>query len=101
MRSQTDFRRTKRLDSEAKCGVQPCPLPANVAEGHERRSSGEFMQFLGHAKGSLAELETQAIIAGQLELLARTTVEELTDAIAEVSRLLNGLLKAIRRRASE
>ncbi|MGE0696258.1 MAG: four helix bundle protein [Pirellulales bacterium] len=59
------------------------------------------MQFLGHAKGSLAELETQAIIAGQLELLARTTVEELTDAIAEVSRLLNGLLKAIRRRASE
>jgi four helix bundle protein len=45
-------------------------VASNVAEGHARASSGEFIQFLGHAKGSLAELETQAIIAGQLDLLS-------------------------------
>ncbi|MDI6853442.1 MAG: four helix bundle protein [Deltaproteobacteria bacterium] len=38
-------------------------IPSNIAEGQGKSSTGEFKSFLGHAKGSLAELETQILIA--------------------------------------
>ena len=44
-------------------------IPSNIAEGQGRNSSKEFGQFLGIALGSLAELETQLIIAKEIEYL--------------------------------
>ena len=41
-------------------------VPSNIAEGQGRLSTGEFRQFLGHARGSLAEVETQIHIAEKL-----------------------------------
>jgi four helix bundle protein len=41
-------------------------IPSNIAEGQARHSTGEFVQFLSHAEGSVAELETQLIIAVEL-----------------------------------
>src|SRR5881409_967472 len=38
-------------------------VPSNIAEGQPRHTSGEFVQFVSHAEGSLAELETQLLIA--------------------------------------
>jgi len=38
-------------------------IPSNIAEGHGRATTGEFKQFLGIASGSVAELQTQLIIA--------------------------------------
>ncbi len=40
----------------AGCGLRP----SNIAEGQARHTSGEFVQFLSHAEGSLAELDTQS-----------------------------------------
>ena len=37
-------------------------VPSNIAEGQSRHTSGEFVQFLSHAEGSLSELETQILI---------------------------------------
>jgi four helix bundle protein len=45
-------------------------VPSNVAEGAERNTKPEFVQFLGYAKGSLAELRTQLTIARDLEYLS-------------------------------
>jgi four helix bundle protein len=50
-------------------------VPSNIAEGAGRRTSGEFVQALGHAYGSLCELETQVTIAGNLSYLDGTRVE--------------------------
>src|SRR5512140_3384974 len=44
-------------------------IPSNIAEGQGRLTEGEFRQFLGHARGSLLEVETQLFIAQELSFL--------------------------------
>jgi four helix bundle protein len=73
-------------------------IPSNIAEGHGRRSTGEFKQFLGHARGSLAEVETQVLIAQDLHYLNVEQTEKLLTSIAEVGRIMNGLLVSLDRR---
>jgi four helix bundle protein len=68
-------------------------IPSNVAEGQARLSPNEFRRFLGIARGSLAELETQLIIAENLGYLKETG--PLLDQLAEVGRMLSGLLASI------
>ena len=58
-------------------------------------SKGEFRQFLGQARGSLIELETQILIAGNLGFLNPKAVAQLSDRSGEVSRLLHGLIKSL------
>src|SRR5580692_2999015 len=73
-------------------------IPSNIAEGHGRRSTGEFKQFLGHARGSLAEVETQVLIAQDLCYLNLEQSEKLLRSAAEVGRIINGLLVSLDRR---
>ena len=64
-------------------------IPSNIAEGHGRRSTGEFKQFLGRARGSLAEVETQVLIAQNLCYLNLQESENLLQSAAEVGRIVN------------
>ena len=73
-------------------------IPSNIAEGQGRLTKGEFIQFLGNARGSLLELETQILVAKNLQYLDEPELKNLFDLTAEVGRLLNGLLSAIRKR---
>jgi four helix bundle protein len=68
-------------------------IPCNIAEGQGRSSRGEFRQFLGHAKGSICEVETQLIIAQNLGYLKES--EPLLEKLHEVARLLNGLVNSL------
>ena len=70
-------------------------VPSNLAEGQARLSTGEFRQFLGNARGSLVEVETQILIARDLGYLEEEATEELLSAAAEVGRILNGLLASL------
>ncbi len=71
-------------------------VPSNIAEGHGRLSTGEFRQFLGHARGSLHEFQTQIVIAENLGYLRAEQRIELLKSSAEVDRMLNGLLSSLR-----
>lgn len=73
-------------------------VPANIAEGAGRRSTGEFLQFVGIARGSLAELETLLILANRLEYLEGDARDHLLTDIAEVGRMLTGLMQSLRER---
>jgi four helix bundle protein len=73
-------------------------VPSNIAEGQARRSTGEFKQFLGNARGSLTEVETQILIARDLDYLEQNQSETLLGATAEIGRMLNGLLAALANR---
>lgn len=66
-------------------------VPSNLAEGHGRFSRKEFRQFIGHARGSLLEVETQLEIARDLGYLNGANASELLAETGEIGRVLNGL----------
>jgi four helix bundle protein len=70
-------------------------IPSNIAEGQARLSTGEFRQFLGNARGSLTEVETQIFIARDLGYLGQDESDLLLNDAAEVGRILNGLLASL------
>lgn len=69
-------------------------IPSNIAEGNARNSDRDFGRFLEIALGSLAEAETQIILAGRLKYLASASCTKLLEQAAEVGRLLAGLYRA-------
>lgn len=69
-------------------------VPSNVAEGAERNTGPEFIQFLGYARGSLAELQTQLMIAADLEYLAEAHVNQMIAEIRQISKMLFGLIRS-------
>jgi four helix bundle protein len=71
-------------------------VPSNIAEGHAKLSRKEYQHFLGHARGSLAEIETQILIAKDLDYLNEIDMNYILNLSAEVGRVLNGLLASLR-----
>ena len=69
-------------------------VPSNIAEGAERNSKAEFAQFLGYAKGSMAELRTQLMIGRDLEYLSLADSERMLDESLQLSRMLYRLYLA-------
>ena len=73
-------------------------IPSNIAEGQGKGTTGEFKLFLGHAKGSLAELETQILIARNLNYLSQSEADHLFILSSEIGRILNDLLSALKKK---
>jgi four helix bundle protein len=73
-------------------------IASNVAEGQGKGYTNDFLRHLAYAKGSLCEAETQILIAARLNFLLPEEVEVLTNASAEIGRMLNGLVKALERK---
>jgi len=71
-------------------------VPTNIAEGQARFSANEFHYFLGRARGSLVEVETQLMIAQKLAYFPPEHGKQLLDQAAELGKILNGLIGAIR-----
>jgi four helix bundle protein len=67
-------------------------IPSNIAEGHTRASSKEFLKHLSIAQGSLAELETQLEIAARLKMLGAAE----SSAILAQATVLGKQLRALR-----
>ena len=70
-------------------------IPSNTAGGQARNTTGEFMQFISHADGSLAQLDTQFTLAIELNFTTLIKAQLCMDAIAELRRMLNGLRRAV------
>jgi len=74
-------------------------VPSNIAEGQARFSAKEFHRFLSNARGSPVGIETQIQIAVHLAYLTSAEGNRLSEATAELGRILNGLLASIKARA--
>jgi four helix bundle protein len=68
-------------------------VPSNIAEGAGRRTTKDFLAFVHMARGSLAELETQALLASRIGLPSQSAKWQ--PRVDEVGRLLNGLIRAL------
>jgi four helix bundle protein len=98
------YRLTQSFPAEEKFGLvsqmrrATVSIPSNVAEGQARHTTGEFVQFISHAEGSSAELDTQLILAVELGFCKKTTAIPIYELIDEIRRMLNALRRAISRR---
>jgi four helix bundle protein len=70
-------------------------VPSNIAEGQARNSSKEFGHFLGIARGSLAELETQIMLAQRLGYMTTEKANPVLEKAEEIGKMLKGLQKSI------
>jgi len=71
-------------------------VPSNIAEGHGLKSKAEYIQFLYVAYGSICELETQILIADDLNLTKDGSLKKVHDSLGDVERMLKRLIKSLK-----
>lgn len=70
-------------------------IPSNVAEGYDRGSTAEYIQFLNYAKGSCAELRTQLYIGMKIGVVEKAQSSELIDEAAQITRMLQSMVNTL------
>lgn len=70
-------------------------VPSNIAEGKGYHSDKDFARFLFHARGSLLELQTQLLIAKELQYLSNEQGKHLLTMAENVGRALSGLINSL------
>lgn len=68
-------------------------IPSNIAEGYKRRTRGEYLQFLGIANGSIAELETQVIISQDIY---QKNLSAILNEIEQIQKMLSAMIRNLR-----
>jgi len=92
---------TKNLPADEKFGLvsqmrrAAVSVPSNIAEGQARNTTGEFIQFISHAEGSVAELDTQLTLCQDLKLLSSSDCSNAATLLDELRRMLNGLRRKL------
>jgi len=70
-------------------------VPSNIAEGQARHGTREFLQFLSHASGSLAELETQLLLSIDMKYCSENDVEIVAGLISELQKMIVALRRTL------
>jgi four helix bundle protein len=97
---------TKEFPSDERFGLMSqmrraaISVPSNIAEGQSRRTTGEFVQSISHAEGSLAELETQLLISIDLGFVKSQQTKGILSQIEELQKMLNSLRHKLSNRFS-
>ena len=95
------YRLSARFPGEEKFGLvaqmrrAAISIPSNSAEGQARHTTGEFIQFISHAEGSVAELNTQLILAIELRFSSSNQAKPAAELLEHLRRMLNGLLRKL------
>src|SRR3954462_10015866 len=95
------YKLTSKFPSEEKFGLvaqmrrAAVSIPSNIAEGQARHTTGEFIQFISHAEGSVAELETQFILSIQLGFSQAEQTKPALSLLDDIRRMLNGLRRKL------
>ncbi len=72
-------------------------VAANIAEGHGRHHTGEYLHHLSFAVGSLTELDTEVRLSDRRKYLRKGDFQRFVEFYVEVSSMLRGLIASLRR----
>ena len=98
------YRLTAKFPAEERFGIvsqmrrASISIPSNIAEGQARHTTGEFVQFISHSEGSVAELDTQLILSVELKFCESTAAAPCVELADEVRRMLNALRRRLIKR---
>jgi four helix bundle protein len=93
------FPRTEMYGLTSQIRRAAVSVASNIAEGQGRLTTGEFTHFLGQARGSLLELDTQLAIALDLEYLTADAYDAIDEEIYALLGILNRLIESLRKKA--
>jgi four helix bundle protein len=96
-RSTADWPADERFGLTSQLRRAAVSIPANIAEGQGRLGTAEMKHRLSIAHGSLCELETLLIVAGDIGLIAGQAQAVLLADAEEVGRLLRGFIRSLDR----
>ena len=92
-----DFPREEAFGMTSQIRRAAASVPANIAEGYGRDSTGEYVQFLRIAQGSLKELETRLLLAARVGLTTPTLADPILRRTDDLGRMLRGLYRSLQR----
>lgn len=96
------YKTTSKFPSTEKFGlisqINRCSISiaSNIAEGAGRNTDGEFRQFLGTAKGSSYELETQLIVSNNLGYITSEELNTLIEKLEYVQKMIHNLIRSLK-----
>ncbi len=97
------YRITQGFPNEEKFGLvsqmrrAAVSIPSNLAEGQARHGTREFIQFISHAEGSVAELETQLMLAVDLGHYLQKDTDRAFELVSDLRNMLNALRRTLMR----
>ncbi|MGH7195324.1 MAG: four helix bundle protein [Candidatus Saccharimonadales bacterium] len=95
-KASADFPDNERFGLAAQVHRAGVSITSNIAEGFNRFSPADKAHFYQMALGSCAEVQSQLLIAKDLDYIKTDTFQELASASVEVHRMLNSLIKAVK-----
>ena len=99
------YKLTSVFPSEEKFGLisqlrrAAVSIPSNVAEGQARRTTNDFIHFVSNAGGSVAEVETQLIIAVELSFCSQAQADTCLALVIEIRKMLNALRRTLQEKS--
>lgn len=98
---------TAKFPTEEKYGLtaqlrrSAVSIPSNIAEGYGRKTTLDYVRMLYISYGSVCELETQILLAGDLALIEKGELGTLKRDISETERMLKALIKSLENKTLE
>jgi four helix bundle protein len=99
-RFSREFPKEERFGLTSQARRAAVSIPSNIAEGYGRKSTADYVRLLYIAYGSLCELETQIMLAGDLSYLDDRTFSKLIENLSEVERMLKALIQSLENKPS-
>ena len=100
------YRITAKFPNEERYGLtsqirrSAVSIPSNIAEGYGRKTTADYIRMLYISYGSVCELETQILLAGDLGFIEKGESGTVKKDVAEIERMLKALIKSLENKPS-
>ena len=94
----TKFPKEERYGLTSQLRRSVVSIPSNIAEGYGRKTTVDYVRMLYISYGSVCELETQVLLAGDLGFIGKDELDTLNKDIAEIERMLKALIKSLEKK---